>query len=130
MRSIPVIAALFTAGACHRASLQPYVEDGPPFSAETIAAGDSIYHLASCVQCHGQDASGSTNGPSLRGPVWKNTTGSFGDIVRIINTGVPQRQIMDPAYRLPMPARGGVPVLSNVDIRAIAAYVYSISRRR
>ena len=129
MRPIPAIAALLAAASCHQSSLHTFVENGPPFSAETVAAGDSVYHLASCVQCHGQDVGGSANGPSLRGPVWKHINGSYNEFVRIINTGIPRQQIMDPAYRLPMPARGGVPVLSNDDIRLIAAYLYSISRR-
>ncbi len=128
-RNARVVALLLVTVGCHKSSLHTFVENGPPFSAETIAAGDSVYHLASCVQCHGPDVSGTANGPSLRGPVWKNTNGSYNDFVRIINTGIPREQIMDPAYRLPMPARGGVPVLSNDDIRVIAAYVYSISRR-
>jgi hypothetical protein len=131
MRPIALVtAALVVAVGCRpSSSLHTYVENGPPFSSETVAAGDSVYRLASCTQCQGQDASGTANGPSLRGPVWKHINGSYNDLVRIINTGIPRQQIMDPAYRLAMPARGGVPVLSNDDIRVIAAYIYTISRR-
>lgn len=131
MRPYAALAAVCLT-ACHQAPPHTGTAAGDlPFSDAEVYAGDSLYHFASsCAQCHGSDAAGTANGPSLRGPVWRHTNGgSYPDLVRIINNGVPTQQIMDRAYRMPMPIRGGVPVLSSADIRAIAAYIYTISRR-
>lgn len=95
-----------------------------------IAQGDSIYHAASCRRCHGADAKGATNGPSLMGPTFLHVNGTYDDFVRIITSGVPTDSIKDKSHQFPMRARGGVtPALTDDQVKAVAAYVYSLSHK-
>ena len=95
-----------------------------------IARGDSIFHAASCAVCHGRTAKGTSHGPGLTSGQFVQIDGKYDDIVRIITTGVPEDKITDPSFPEPMPARGGgTPPLSDEQIRALAAYVYSLSHR-
>jgi mono/diheme cytochrome c family protein len=97
---------------------------------QLIARGDSIFHRASCSDCHGRDAKGSPHGPDLTSGRFAQIDGSYEQIVRLITTGVPESKITDPSFVDAMPPRGGEnPPLSDEQIRALAAYVYSISHR-
>jgi len=92
--------------------------------------GDSLYHAASCRRCHGPDAKGAQNGPSLLGPTFLHVTGSYNDFVRIIMSGVPTDSIKDKSHQFPMRARGGGnPPLTDDQVKAVAAYVYSLSHK-
>lgn len=97
-----------------------------PDSPQLVALGDSIFHGqvggAACTACHGQDAKGTPVGPNLTDNEWLNTDGSYEGIVKTVTTGVPQPK-KAPA---PMPPKGGA-TLSDVQVRAVAAYVYSLS---
>ena len=62
-------------------------------------------------------------GPNLTDQEWLNTDGSYDGIVNIVRTGVPQP--VEAAS--PMPPMGGAQ-LSDDQIRAVAAYVYVLSR--
>lgn len=93
-----------------------------------IAAGDSLYHTTNCIRCHGIDQQGTTNGPSLRTGIWRQSNGSIDDIARVITTGVARSQMSNATYRQPMPPRGGS-ALTNQQVRQLAAYVHFISRR-
>jgi mono/diheme cytochrome c family protein len=94
-----------------------------------VAEGDSIFHARGCKNCHGATASGATNGPSLRGPTFLHVDGSYDSFVNIITTGVPASQIKDTQHHtIAMAPRGGRPTpLSDDQIKAVAAYVYSLS---
>jgi mono/diheme cytochrome c family protein len=91
-----------------------------------IALGDSIFHGqaagGTCYACHGQDAKGSGVGPNLTDSEWLNTDGTLDGIVKTIKSGVPQPK-KAPA---PMPPMGGA-TLSDAQVQAAAAYVYSLS---
>lgn len=97
-----------------------------PASPQLIAQGDSVFHGqlggAACTACHGQDAKGTPVGPNLTDGEWLNTDGSYEGIVKTVTTGVPQPK-KAPA---PMPPKGGA-ALSDAQVRAVAAYVYSLS---
>ncbi len=97
-----------------------------PASPQLIAQGDSIFHGqvggAACTACHGPDAKGTPVGPNLTDGEWLNTDGSYEGIVKTVTTGVPQPK-KAPA---PMPPKGGA-TLSDAQVRAVAAYVYSLS---
>jgi mono/diheme cytochrome c family protein len=55
-------------------------------------------------------------------------TGSYDEIVHIITEGIPADSIKDKSHRFPMRARGGqAPLLTDDQVHAIAAYVYSLS---
>jgi len=95
-----------------------------------IAMGDSIFHAASCRRCHGPDAKGATNGPSLLGPTFLHIDGSYDSFVRIITSGVPTDSIKDKSHQFAMRARGGgTPGLTDDQVKAVAAYVYSLSHK-
>jgi mono/diheme cytochrome c family protein len=95
-----------------------------------ITEGDSLYHKASCVRCHGADATGAQNGPSLRGPTFLHVDGTYPDFVRLIMSGVPADSIKDKSHRFPMrPKGGGQTPLTDDQVKSVAAYVYSLSHK-
>lgn len=97
-------------------------------TAANIALGDSLYHAGSCQRCHGQKGVGAQNGPSLVATPWLHSAGDFDAIVATITTGVPRANIKDPTRRFQMNPRGGPMNLTDAQVQAIAAYVWSISR--
>jgi len=101
----------------------------PAVTAALIAQGDSLFHAASCRRCHGPDAKGAQNGPNLTGPTWLHVNGSYNDFVRIITSGVPTDSIKDKSHQFAMRARGGTPALTDDQVKAVAAYVYSLSHK-
>lgn len=128
-RALLVGAAALAVAGCHRTiESSPSVTPMLPFSQSQVAQGDSLFHNTSCWRCHGVDAQGTLNGPTLRGAMFRHITGSYEDIVHIVMTGVSRTEIIDPTHRLEMRPRGGM-ALSDDQIRAVAAYVYVISRR-
>jgi mono/diheme cytochrome c family protein len=95
-------------------------------TAEQVALGQRIFHGeaadGTCAGCHGSDATGSPQGPSLISGKWLDTDGTFAGLRRTITDGVPQPKNPSP----PMPPRGGAP-LTDADVTAVAAYVWAIS---
>lgn len=95
-----------------------------------ISEGDSLFHKASCVRCHGADATGAQNGPSLKGPTFMHVDGTYPDFVRLIMSGVPADSIKDKSHRFAMrPRGGGQTPLTDDQVKAVAAYVYSLSHK-
>jgi mono/diheme cytochrome c family protein len=89
-----------------------------------VASGRGLYTgPGDCSTCHGADARGTMLGPSLADRTWLNIDGSYDSIVAIITNGVPTPK----EHTQPMPPRGGSN-LGNDQVRALAAYIYSISR--
>lgn len=97
-------------------------------SPQMIALGDSIFHgqVAGgiCQTCHGPDGKGTTLGPNLTDAEWLNGDGSYQFIVSTVTTGVPTPK----KFPGVMPPNGGAPLTAE-QVRAVAAYVYSLSRR-
>jgi glucose/arabinose dehydrogenase/mono/diheme cytochrome c family protein len=95
---------------------------------DEVALGDRIFHGevadGTCAGCHGSDAKGSPQAPSLVNGNWNFGDGSFKAIAQTITTGVQRPH----NYSEPMPAKGGAP-LSDTDVTAVAAYVWAISHR-
>jgi mono/diheme cytochrome c family protein len=91
-----------------------------------IALGDSIFHGqtagGTCYTCHGQNEKGTTLAPNLTDKTWIDGDGSYNYLVQRVTTGVPQPK----QYPAPMPPKGGAN-LSDAQVRAVAAYVYSLS---
>jgi mono/diheme cytochrome c family protein len=77
-----------------------------------------------CSGCHGSDGKGSTVGPNLTSGEWSWGDGSWQAIAATIDKGVPTPKHADGA----MPPRGGAP-LSDVDVKAVAAFVWGISHQ-
>lgn len=95
---------------------------------DMVALGDRIYHGqvggASCAGCHGANATGSPQGPSLTSSKRLWSDGSFAGILKVITDGVPQPK----QYRSPMPPIGGTQLTAE-QVSALAAYVWSLSHR-
>src|SRR5687767_1117614 len=95
-----------------------------------VATGDSLFHARACRRCHGMQGAGTRNGPTLTDSTWLQIDGSYSEIVRIITEGVPMARIKDATHTLEMHPRGGLQnPLSDAQVRAIAAYVYSLRLR-
>jgi cbb3-type cytochrome c oxidase subunit III len=90
-----------------------------------IAKGDSIYHKDGlCYACHGSNAEGAV-GPNLTDAEWLHGDGSYDMIVATVTSGVPA----DKAKKgIPMPPKGGSSITEE-QVKAVAAYVYSLSHK-
>jgi len=92
-----------------------------------VASGDSIFHGkaagGACLMCHGADAKGTPGlAPNLADAKWLDSDGTYASIVATIQRGVP-----DPKDGpSPMPPMGGAN-LTPAQVRAVAAYVYSLT---
>ena len=93
-------------------------------TAVLVAAGDRLFHENSCIACHGEDAKGTSLAPNLADATWLTGDGSIGAITKIIREGVDEPK----QFASPMPAMGGAD-LSPDDLKAVAAYVWSISHK-
>jgi mono/diheme cytochrome c family protein len=127
-----VIAALLLAAALPAWAQAPAPRAAAPDSITPamIARGDSVFHgkLAggTCHVCHGEDGKGTTGlAPDLTTGPWLHGDGSYAFIVSTVQTGVPDPK-QSPA---PMPPMGGMNLTAD-QIRAVAAYVYSLSRSK
>lgn len=90
---------------------------------QDTAAGHAIFTgKGACFACHGPDAKGTPLAPNLTDSTWLHIDGSLDAIVKLVTEGVPTPKNA-PA---PMPPKGGA-ALTDVEIRAVASYVYSLS---
>ena len=109
----------------HAAALTP----PPGATREQVSLGDRIFHgeaaNGTCTGCHGSDASGSALGADLTQGPWLWSDGSLDGITRTITQGVSQPKHSTGA----MPPFGGSPLNSD-EAKAVAAYVYAISRHK
>ena len=101
--------------------------DPSTITAAQIALGDSIFHGqvagAICWTCHGEDAAGRlTVAPNLTDSTWLHSDGSYPAIIATIAAGV----VKPKESSSPMPQGGGTS-FSHEQLRAVAAYVYSLS---
>jgi glucose/arabinose dehydrogenase/mono/diheme cytochrome c family protein len=100
----------------------------PGATREQVLLGSRIFWGESsggtCSGCHGSDGKGSTVGPNLTSGEWSWGNGSWQAIAATIDKGVVSPKHADGA----MPPRGGAP-LSDADVKAVAAFVWGISRR-
>jgi mono/diheme cytochrome c family protein len=91
-----------------------------------IAQGDSIFHSkGNCYACHGANAEG-TVGPNLTDAEWLHSDGSYDAIVKQVMTGVPKEESKS---GIVMPPRGGSTITDD-EVKAVAAYVYSLSHKK
>jgi mono/diheme cytochrome c family protein len=93
---------------------------------DMIAAGNTIFNTKSCKNCHMPNGVGGVRGPDLTDDKWIHIDGSYGAIVQLVTTGFTKAEQVDPKYQYSMNPRGGVN-LTDDDIRAVAAYVWSLS---
>ena len=94
-------------------------------TAAAIAQGDSIFHSkGNCYACHGANAQGAV-GPNLTDAEWIHSDGSYDAIVKQVTTGVTKEESKS---GIPMPATGGSSITDD-EVKAVAAYVYSLSHK-
>ena len=121
-------ASAATAGHPLRVQAQDAVP--PEVTPARIAHGDSIFRGkaggGTCFTCHQPNAKGIPGlAPDLTDKTWLHGDGSYAFIVQIIQKGVPKPK----QAAAPMIPRGGTS-LSDEQIRAVAAYVYSLRTAR
>jgi cbb3-type cytochrome c oxidase subunit III len=90
-----------------------------------VDKGNEVFHKAGlCYACHGQDGKGLV-GPNLTDDVWIHSKGSFQELIAQINKGITKEESKS---GVPMPAKGGS-TISDDDVKAVAAYVWSLSHK-
>lgn len=94
-------------------------------AAALIARGDAVFHgPGNCYACHGSKGAGSV-GPSLADETWVHSKGTLEEIAAQVIRGVPKEESKS---AIAMPPRGGG-TLSDDDVKAVAAYVYSLRQK-
>jgi mono/diheme cytochrome c family protein len=97
----------------------------PAVTPDLIAQGDKIFHgSGNCYACHGTKAEGLV-GPNLTDAEWIHSKGTLEDIAAQVTHGVTKEESKS---GIPMPPRGGS-TISDDDVKAVAAYVYSLSHK-
>ncbi len=126
----PLCAAVGLLAACHRGGPPP----GPPLpkggTSMMLALGDSLFNNGACKNCHLAGAVGGPRGPSLVAGPWLQSKGSLEEIVATVTNGVPKVAFKDKSRPFAMNPRGGPMKLTDDQVRAVATYVWSISRGR
>lgn len=90
-----------------------------------IEEGSEMFRGAAlCGACHGRDGTGAI-APSLADTLWLHSAGRYEEIVRQIVDGVPQDEAKG---GMMMPPRGGANI-TDAQVRAVAAFVWSLSHR-
>jgi mono/diheme cytochrome c family protein len=90
-----------------------------------VDKGNQIFHKEGlCYACHGQDAKGLV-GPNLTDDVWLHSKGSFEEIAAQVMKGVTKEESKS---GVPMPSKGGSSITDD-DVKAVAAYVWSLSHQ-
>ncbi len=101
----------------------------PGATRDQVALGDRIFHGeaagGTCGGCHGSDGRGSPVGADLTGGPWLWSDGSLTGITGTITQGVSKPKQAGGA----MPPLGGA-TLKPDEVKAVAAYVYAISRQK
>lgn len=118
-------APALVVAALARPAGQPPGDSLPPgVTPAMIVAGRSYFQGEGfCRTCHGSDARGGI-GPNLTDRVWLHGRGSYPEIVARVLKGVPSDSSQTGVI---MPPRGGSG-LTEEQVRAVAAYVWSLSR--
>lgn len=106
--AIPVLAAAATPAGVTQAMVEE---------------GQQLYGTV-CSACHGAGGAGSQIAPALNDAEWLNVSGAYDEIVNLIHTGVSNPTQFPGA----MPPLGGGN-FDDVQVRAIAAYVFALSNQ-
>jgi mono/diheme cytochrome c family protein len=122
---ITFVAVAILASAMPAYSQTASTGAGSP-SPAVIARGDSVFHgPGNCYACHGSKGEGLV-GPSLIDAEWIHSKGTTDEIAAQVLKGIPKEQAKS---GIPMPPKGGS-TISDDDVRAVAAYVHSLSQKK
>lgn len=118
------VAALLRAAPAAAQAVPDSLPEG--VTAAMVKQGHDLFLGAGlCLACHGVDAKGAI-GPDLTDTVWIHHHGSYLELVAQITRGIPDSESVSGSI---MPPRGGSS-LTDAEVRAVAAYVWTLSRRR
>jgi mono/diheme cytochrome c family protein len=119
--ALVALGLVFTAPA---ARAQEELPDG--VTEEMIASGKAVYGGAGiCMVCHGPNGAGVANlGADLTDDEWLHSEGTYEGILETIKVGVPADESSNGSV---MPPKGGASI-SDDQVKAVAAYVWSLSR--
>jgi len=93
---------------------------------DMVSKGKKVFSGAGlCLACHGPDGKG-TIGPNLTDKEWLHVDGSFEQIVKLVLSGVDQAASKTGQI---MPPKGGSSI-NEADVRAVAAYVWTLSQKK
>jgi cbb3-type cytochrome c oxidase subunit III len=100
----------------------------PGVTPDMVKEGKALFAGAGiCAACHGADAKGTPGlGANLTDAKWLHSDGSYDAIVKQVMTGVPANKSTSGSL---MPPKGGS-ALTDAQVKAVAAYVWSISHTR
>jgi len=117
---------LITALALTGAPLHAQKTDSlpPGVTPAMVAAGKKIFTgNGLCLACHGMTGTGGI-GPNLTDTTWIHHDGSYAALVKQITEGIDEKISKSGQV---MPPRGGSGI-SDEEVRAVAAYVWTLSR--
>lgn len=99
-------------------------------TAERILVGSNLYHSGSCMACHAIGGRGSgRRAPDLSDVEWLHSEGDFDGIFDTIFWGVTKDEFKAVTPRpFEMHPRGGM-TIDREQVKALAAYVWTISHR-
>ena len=124
-----LLTTALLAAALSPAAAQRGADSLPPgVTPALIADGEKIFKSGGlCHACHGPDGKGieAIKAPNLTDTVWLHSEGTYDDIVRQVTSGVPSDKSKSGGVMAP---RGGTP-LTDAQVRAVAAYVWSLRQR-
>ena len=120
---LTIVAVALVALSPGRAVAQATLPSG--VTQAMIDTGNEIFHKSGlCYACHGPEAKGLV-GPNLTDDVWLHSKGSYEEIVAQVIKGVTKEESKS---GVPMPPKGGSSI-SDDDVKAVAAYVWSLSHK-
>ena len=115
---VAVLTCIAAAPAAAQAKLPAGVTPAMITKGKTIFTSTGL-----CFACHGMDAKGMV-GPNLTDQTWIHGKGSYPELVQIVTTGIPVAETK--TGKGAMPPKGGSQI-SEDDVKAVAAYVWSLS---
>jgi mono/diheme cytochrome c family protein len=116
---VATLALGAAAPAAAQAKLPAGVTPAMVDKGKTIFKGTGL-----CFACHGPEAKGAV-GPNLTDGEWIHVKdGDYNGLVALITKGIPANEAK--LGKGPMPAKGGSQI-SDEDVKAVAAYVWSLS---
>jgi len=119
-----LVAAAALVGSSQAAAQEKAAPSGVTPAA--IAKGDTIFHKTGlCYACHGSNAEGAV-GPNLTDAEWLHGDGSYDMIIATVTSGVPATKAKK---GIAMPPKGGSSITED-EVKAVAAYVYSLSHKQ
>jgi len=126
IRDCVLIVMLGVGGSLPRALAQTPDSLPPGVTPAMVTQGKTLFQgVGLCAACHGPEGKGGL-GPDLTDTVWLHHDGGFDALVRQITTGI---MLADSKTGQLMPPRGGG-VITDEQIRSVAAYVWSLNRRK